>query len=143
MHGQLLAKGGKNGPVCMDCHSAHEIDSPEGNNFKAASDEKCGSCHKDRLEHYRDTYHGKAMLLGRPNLAPEVAACYDCHGYHDVLPPSNPGLPSVPGEYRRHMPEMSSGGHGQFCQYIPHANPMDATHYPAIALDLRRHDRRC
>ena len=24
------------------------------------------------------------------NVAPEVAACYDCHGHHDVQPPSNP-----------------------------------------------------
>ena len=22
--------------------------------------------------------------------APEVAACYDCHGFHDILPPSDP-----------------------------------------------------
>ena len=40
--------------------------------------------------HYRDTYHGKAMALGKPNVASDVAACYDCHGHHDVLPPANP-----------------------------------------------------
>ena len=54
---------------------------PTGNNFKAISDERCGKCHADRLEGYRDTYHGKAMALGKPNAAPAVAACYDCHGY--------------------------------------------------------------
>ena len=70
IHGQLLAKGDPRGPVCTDCHTAHEIVNPEGNNFKAISDERCGKCHADRLAHYRDTYHGKAMALGRPNVAP-------------------------------------------------------------------------
>ena len=63
---------------------------PERGNFKALADERCGKCHADRLENYRDTYHGKAMALGKPNIAPEVAACYDCHGHHDILPPSDP-----------------------------------------------------
>src|ERR1022692_4034478 len=89
IHGQLLAKGDQRGPVCIDCHSAHQIVNPTGKNFKALSDERCGKCHADRLEHYSETYHGKAMALGKPNSAPAVAACYDCHGFHDILPPSN------------------------------------------------------
>ena len=64
---------------------------------------------QDRLEHYRETYHGKAMMLGKPNSAPEVAACYDCHGFHDVLPPSRPGLASFHEQHPRHLPEMPSG----------------------------------
>ncbi len=28
VHGQLLAKGDKRGPVCTDCHTAHEIETP-------------------------------------------------------------------------------------------------------------------
>ena len=63
---------------------------------------------QDRLEHYRDTYHGKAMALGKPNVASDVAACYDCHGHHDVLPPSNPGLASLQGQHPGHLPAMPS-----------------------------------
>jgi hypothetical protein len=59
IHGQLLARGDPRGPVCTDCHTAHDIVNPEGNNFKAISDERCGKCHADRLAHYRDTYHGR------------------------------------------------------------------------------------
>ena len=29
VHGQLLAKGDKRGPVCTDCHTAHEIETPK------------------------------------------------------------------------------------------------------------------
>src|SRR5262249_31044090 len=69
VHGQLLAKGDKRGPVCTDCHTAHEVETPRNGHFKMASDTRCGKCHQDRLEHYRDTYHGKAMALGKPNVA--------------------------------------------------------------------------
>jgi cytochrome b subunit of formate dehydrogenase len=130
IHGQLLAKGDPRGPVCTDCHTAHEIVNPEGNNFKAISDERCGKCHADRLAHYRDTYHGKAMALGRPNVAPKVAACYDCHGYHDILPPSDPrshlSKTNILATCQQCHPNATIG----FTQYDPHADPQDGKHYP-------------
>ena len=132
VHGQLLARGGQNGPVCVDCHSAHAIAEPEGTNFKAASDEKCGSCHEKRLEHYRDTYHGKAMLLGKPNVAPEVAACYDCHGSHDVLPPSNPASHLSKANIVATCQKCHAGANANFAKYITHANPLDAKDYPQL-----------
>ena len=52
VHGRLLAKGEKRGPVCSDCHTAHQIETPTGSNFKALSDQRCGRCHEDRLAHY-------------------------------------------------------------------------------------------
>ena len=132
VHGQLLAKGDKDGPVCTDCHSAHQIENPEGSNFKALSDQRCGRCHADRLAHYRETYHGKAMALGKPNAAPAVAACYDCHGYHDVLPPSNPAShlsqANILDTCRKCHPNATKG----FTEYKPHANPMDRKNYPLL-----------
>ena len=89
IHRQLLAKGDPRGPVCINCHSAHQIESPSAGHLKAGSDKICGKCHQDRLENYRDTYHGKAMALGKANSAVQVAACFDCHGHHDVLPVSD------------------------------------------------------
>jgi hypothetical protein len=130
VHGQLLAKGDPRGPVCTDCHTAHEIVNPEGNNFKAISDERCGKCHEDRLVGYRDTYHGKAVALGRPNSAPEVAACYDCHGYHDIQPPSDPRShlykTNILATCQQCHPNATIG----FTQYDPHADPQDGKHYP-------------
>jgi cytochrome b subunit of formate dehydrogenase len=132
VHGKLLAQGGQNGPVCVDCHSAHEIAEPDRSNFKAASDEKCGSCHAERLKNYRDTYHGKAMLLGRANLAPEVAACYDCHGHHDVLPQSDPASHLSKANIVATCQKCHPGANANFVKYIPHANPLDGAHYPAL-----------
>jgi cytochrome b subunit of formate dehydrogenase len=132
IHGQLLAKGDPRGPVCVDCHSAHQISNPVGSNFKAASDERCGRCHEDRLEGYRDTYHGKAMALGRPNSAPEVAACYDCHGFHDVLPAANPASHLSAGNILATCQKCHPSATAKFTQYRPHANPLDKNSDPIL-----------
>ncbi|MDD1649709.1 MAG: cytochrome c3 family protein, partial [Methylococcaceae bacterium] len=132
VHGQLLAKGDKNGPVCTDCHTAHEVEPPRNGHFKMASDARCGKCHQDRLTHYRDTYHGKAMALGKPNVASDVAACYDCHGHHDVLPPSDPrsrlSKTNILATCQQCHPSATIG----FTGYKPHANPLDAKNYPIL-----------
>ena len=132
IHGQLLAKGDKRGPVCSDCHTAHQVEAPRDGNFKMASDQVCGRCHQDRLEHYRETYHGKAMALGKPNVAPEVAACYDCHGNHDVLPASDPkshlSKANILGTCQKCHPTATA----KFTEYQPHANPLDGKNYPLL-----------
>jgi cytochrome b subunit of formate dehydrogenase len=132
VHGQLVLKGDKNGPVCTDCHTAHEVETPRNGHFKMASDRRCGKCHEDRLTHYRDTYHGKAMALGKPNVASDVAACYDCHGHHDVLPASNPASrlsdQNILATCRECHPKATAG----FTGYRPHANPLDRENYPAL-----------
>lgn len=133
VHGQLLLKGDPRGPVCTDCHSAHAIEHPGQNgHFKSMSDERCGKCHEDRLEFYRETYHGKAMALGRANDAPDVAACYDCHGHHDVLKTSDPksrlSAANIVDTCKTCHPNANPG----FAQYQPHANPLDRENYPAL-----------
>jgi cytochrome b subunit of formate dehydrogenase len=133
VHGQLLLQGDGKGPVCTDCHTAHAIEPPHASgHFKAASDQRCGQCHMDRLTHYRDTYHGKAMALGRPNVAPDVAACYDCHGHHDVLPSSNPASRLSPENIVATCQACHPKANTRFAGYHPHANPLDAENYPGL-----------
>lgn len=132
IHGQLLLKGDPRGPVCTDCHTAHEVETPRNGHFKMVSDQRCGRCHEDRLIHYRDTYHGKAMALGKPNVASDVAACYDCHGHHDVLPQSNPASrlskDNILATCQQCHPKATMGLTG----YKPHANPLDRENYPVL-----------
>ena len=131
IHGQLLAKGDPRGPVCIQCHSAHQIETTS-THFKATSDMVCGKCHADRLEHYRDTYHGKAMALGKANTANAVAACYDCHGHHDVRraadPESRLSSVNIVNTCKQCHPKASVS----FTKYAPHANPMDRKNYPIL-----------
>ena len=134
VHGQLLAKGDTRGPVCNDCHSAHEIELPSNAHFKQVSDSRCGKCHEESLKHYRDTYHGKAMALGQPNVASDVAACFDCHGDHNILPVSNPESQLSKQNIQATCAKCHPGATVGFTQYVPHANPLDGKKYPALHL---------
>ncbi len=132
VHGQLLAKGDARGPVCTDCHTAHQINTQEGGHLKAASDARCGKCHQDRLENYMETYHGKAIALSTSHEAPKVAACYDCHGHHDVLPPSNPLSRLSTNNIVQTCRQCHEGASAKFTEYLPHADPTDRKHYPLL-----------
>ena len=132
VHGQLLAKHDPRGPVCSDCHSAHEIEKPVSTHFKSLSDQRCGRCHEDRLTHYRETYHGKAMALGRPNVASDVAGCYDCHGHHDVFPVSDPRSRLSKEHILGTCQQCHPGVSAKFTTYQPHANPLDKVNYPLL-----------
>ncbi len=119
-------------PVCTDCHSSHDIEKPTSAHFKAGSDASCGKCHEDRLEHYRETYHGKAMALGQPNVAAEVAACYDCHGHHDVYPVKDPRSHLHKDKIVGTCQQCHAGVNESFTKYQPHANPLDKVNYPTL-----------
>lgn len=132
VHGKLLLQGDPGGPVCTDCHSAHEIEPPLNGHFKMASDKQCGKCHQDRLTHYRDTYHGKAMALGRQNVSTDVAACFDCHGHHDVLPISDPKSRLSSSNIVATCQQCHPDATASFAKYVPHANPLDRANYPQL-----------
>jgi len=100
VHGQALARGIAQAPLCTDCHGEHKI-------FKhtnAASPvnaahirDTCGSCHgdvkltrrfglpSDRLLSFDSSFHGLAAKAGSQT----VANCASCHGVHNILPSSN------------------------------------------------------
>lgn len=128
VHGQLLAKGDPKGPVCIDCHSAHEIIHPTRASFKIASDERCGKCHEDRLGRYRESYHGKAILLGQER----VAACYDCHGHHDVLPSSDPNSHLSVENKKDTCKRCHPKANDNFVGYYAHGDHSDKENYPIL-----------
>jgi cytochrome b subunit of formate dehydrogenase len=132
VHGMLLQKGDPKGPVCTDCHTAHDIEKPATAHFKANSDISCGQCHQDRLTYYRETYHGKAMALGQPNVAPDVAACFDCHGHHDVFPVSDERSRLHKDNIVETCQQCHPGVNERFTQYQAHANPLDKENYPLL-----------
>ncbi len=77
-------------PVCSTCHGSHGIQSlEEGSEGAKAMHlngyEVCGTCHEDYWESYNDYYHGRAYRRG----ALDAPACWDCHGWHDILPSSD------------------------------------------------------
>jgi predicted CXXCH cytochrome family protein len=86
-HGNLVMnEGSTQAPACGDCHGSHGIVDPTTTEFRESIPEVCGRCHGEKEFTYEDTYHGKSVRLGEPSRA----VCTDCHGYHKILPQSNP-----------------------------------------------------
>lgn len=118
----------QNGITCNKCHGGDPTQAdmdrakaPE-TGYRGIPDKKdipliCGECHADvevmnfygirtdQLARYKTSVHGKKLLLEGDN---RVAACSDCHGYHDVLPVSDPGSPVYPSN----LPKTCNQCHG-------------------------------
>lgn len=97
VHGQLVAAGATDAPVCTDCHGEHSIISPKDPDSPVSSERlaeaTCAPCHESaRLnEKYGvtgsvfvriDSYHGTKSSAGDVL----VANCASCHGAHMILP---------------------------------------------------------
>jgi formate dehydrogenase gamma subunit len=96
IHGQKLQAGDKDGPTCSNCHGSHGIlpaDIKRDPRFKRQVLQKCGGCHTDIYNTYKQSIHGTAFLEG--NIT-ESATCADCHSSHEILPPDNPSSTVYP-----------------------------------------------
>lgn len=85
-HSIAQNKGDKVYPTCSTCHSAHIISDIKGDKFMHEITVQCGSCHEKLSDTYKETYHGKAYMLGDK----KAARCSDCHGAHHILSVDNP-----------------------------------------------------
>jgi Cytochrome c3 len=101
IHGAGFLAGKKEMPVCTDCHGEHTVQSatvPSSKTYASNVPETCGRCHEDhrlvqqfnlatkRIASFESSFHGVALRFGELT----VANCASCHGYHHILPQSNP-----------------------------------------------------
>jgi predicted CXXCH cytochrome family protein len=128
-HGKAVAGGNLKAPVCSDCHTAHSILQPTAAAFRMQSTPICGSCHKDKLSTYRDTFHSQLGALGG---YVETARCWDCHKAHDIRPASDPQSPIAPANLVKTCGACHQGANLSFVQYQPHANARDRHLNPAL-----------
>ena len=129
IHGKQIASGNLKAPVCTDCHTAHAILQPTAADFRMQSTPICGSCHKEQLATYRDTFHSQLGLLGG---YVQTARCWDCHGAHEVLPASDPRSPVNKANLVKTCGKCHVGANARFVQYQPHANPRNRRLNPAL-----------
>ena len=129
MHGKAIAHGNLKAPVCTDCHTAHAILQPTESEFRMQSTPICGSCHKDQLSTYRDTFHSQLGSLGG---YVETARCWDCHGAHEILPASDPASPVSKANLVTTCGRCHAGANLSFVQYQPHANARNRKLNPAL-----------
>jgi predicted CXXCH cytochrome family protein len=129
IHGKAVAAGNLKAPVCTDCHTAHAILQPTEAAFRMQSTPICGSCHKDKLSTYRDTFHSQLGLLGG---YVQTARCWDCHGAHEILPESDPRSPVNKANLVKTCGQCHAGANLSFVQYQPHADPRDRKLNPGL-----------
>jgi cytochrome b subunit of formate dehydrogenase len=101
VHGQALAKGITQAPLCADCHGEHSILAHTNKASPVHAEnirETCANCHGnvrlsrrfglpvDRVVSFNASFHGLAAREGSET----VANCASCHGVHNILPSSNP-----------------------------------------------------
>lgn len=102
VHGKAVADGAKEAPTCTDCHGEHALRSPSdpaSSVSSAAVTGTCSSCHASerliglfslppgQVSSFMNSYHGLAAKNGS---GLHVANCASCHGWHDILPSSDP-----------------------------------------------------
>lgn len=108
-------------PTCATCHSAHKISDIEGDKFMSEITHQCGLCHEKLSDTYKETYHGKAYMLGYMN----AAKCSDCHGAHSILKIDNPesmvGYKNIVNTCK----QCHENANLQFTGYLTHATHND------------------
>jgi formate dehydrogenase gamma subunit len=106
IHGTALAAGVRDAPTCTDCHFEHRIESLANGSAHKVSEEVCSRCHAserlntkynlptDRVRTFFESYHGLASQYG----STLAANCASCHGYHRILPSTDPGSSIHPNQ---------------------------------------------
>lgn len=101
VHGRARAEGTKEAPTCTDCHGEHDVAAVNSADSRVSSVTiiaTCSGCHSaerivgkfglltNRVTSFNDSYHGLAASRGMTR----AANCASCHGWHEILPSSDP-----------------------------------------------------
>jgi len=99
VHGRAATRGERESATCIDCHNDHQLEALKGASAYKISIEICSRCHAsaringkfgmpdDRVRTFLGSYHGLTTVQGRATAA---ANCASCHGYHKILPSTDP-----------------------------------------------------
>jgi len=131
VHGiEVMDKKNSDAAVCSDCHTTHDIDSPEKDNVHLKITENCGSCHENALKTYHASYHGQVNRLGYTN----TAGCSDCHGSHKMTKADDPTSKVHQDNRLETCQQCHDDATENFISYRTHADNQDREKYPFIWL---------
>ncbi len=128
VHGKGVKNENPFAPVCTDCHHAHEIRRVEAPAWKLDIVRECGTCHRESLRTYRDTFHGQVSSLGFTR----VARCSDCHGSHSIRATSDPKSSVGPANLVPTCQKCHPKASPSFVLFSPHADPSDKDRNPSL-----------
>jgi cytochrome c553/cytochrome b subunit of formate dehydrogenase len=134
VHGrEVIEKRNPAAAICSDCHTTHDIESPEKASTKLAIVKNCGGCHVDSFRSYTGTYHGQVDVLGYTH----TAKCYDCHGSHAVQRVSDPASTVHPDNRLATCRRCHTDATPGFASFQPHATTHDLERYPQLWLSAK------
>jgi formate dehydrogenase gamma subunit len=135
IHGNVLAEGNTEGPVCTTCHGVHTIkatsDKMSSVSGKNQGDIACAQCHNNvrmtqefgipggRTDSYNASYHGMANANG----STKTASCSSCHGTHNILPKSDPASTVNPANLIKTCGQCHPGANANFAKGQIHLDP--------------------
>ena len=99
VHFDLVSKGDRRAPICMDCHGAHDIQ--RSGEHRARISQTCARCHGEIYASYIRSVHGKAILNGGNT---DVPVCTDCHQSHSIEDPRT-------ASFRLRIPDLCASCH--------------------------------
>lgn len=105
---------GTEGYACVQCHTTHTeyphepITAQTLREYKLDQYLICERCHGDKYEALIDGVHARALTDGNQ----EAAVCSDCHGSHNIGPPSEP---------RSRIPKTCEQCHSQIYDKYEHS----------------------
>ena len=133
IHGQALAAGSRDTPVCTDCHGEHDNDAVKRASSKVSSaniPQTCGQCHSaERINNkyslstnvlgsYLQSYHGLALEQGTVT----AANCASCHGAHEILPSIDPRSSINPRNLKKTCGQCHPGMGAEVSQGMIHGS---------------------
>ncbi len=107
--------------VCSDCHTTHDIDSPQLASVRNQITKNCGNCHTESYKTYRETYHGQVHTLGYSY----TAKCYDCHGAHTIQRVEDPRAKVHPDNRLKTCQTCHTNATAGFVSFQPHGSTSD------------------
>lgn len=130
VHGKAIAQGRRDSATCTDCHSEHKIEALKGSSSLKISQEICSKCHAseqlntkynlpgDRVKTFFASYHGLAAQNG----STLAANCGSCHGYHLILPSTDPRSTIATGNLVATCGKCHVGASANFAQSKVHVD---------------------
>ena len=149
IHGQAIARGNWQAPVCTDCHGIHTIKAPTNpSSSVAAANVKntCAQCHAgvalsnefgvpgERVSSYMASYHGLAQQVGSKT----VANCASCHGVHNILPSGDPHSTINPKNLAQTCGKCHPGANQEFVSYKVHLGAVEKADVGVKVINLIR-----
>ena len=119
--------------ICSDCHTPHNIDSPDQAQVKLTITDNCGSCHQKQVETYQKSYHGQVVRLGYTH----TAKCYDCHGSHGIMDVKDPASKVHPDNRLETCRQCHTGAPEGFLGFHAHGDADDFERYPEMWVAAR------